>query len=85
MCGATLPRIRPRVRNTHSDRCIMKNKTPPRFDNNGICVLCSYDGSKLYKKCNDCFNEISPISIHIERSFLDKQRFQSKFNKQPVC
>ena len=81
MCGATLPRIRPRVRHTDGDRCIVKNKTPPRFDNNGTCVLCSYDGSKLYKKCNDCFNEISLVSIHIERSFLDKRGFQSNFHK----
>ena len=83
MCGAVLPRIRHRER--HS---IPRKQTPPRFDVNGICVLCSYDGSRLYKKCNNCFNEMSSVSkvgIYIDRSFSKKKRFQSQNDRYNVC
>ena len=83
MCGAVLPRIRSRERHNN-----FRKQTPPRFDINGICVLCSYDGSRLYKKCNDCFNELSSVSkvgIYMDRSFSKKKRFQSQSYDLDIC
>ena len=83
MCGAVLPRIRHRERHNSP-----RKQTPPRFDVNGVCVLCSYDGTRLYKKCNNCFNEllsVSKVDIYMDRSFLKKKRFQSQHDSFVVC